>query len=366
VIRGDAHIANFGLFATPERRQVFELNDFDEASSAPWEWDVKRFATSVWLAALDAGLCTRRAEHETRHAVGVYRTTLASLLEMSVLDRYYLQGNARWLARMLDSKTYVLMRDAARKARRRTSDAVLERLTTSRMDGSLHIVDQPPIVMHSDAMPLDAARKLLSDYLASLRTDTALLMSRFTLVDVAIRVVGVGSVGTRCYIMLFTGPCDEPLFLQVKEAQRSVLDRYGGMPGFLADVVVRDETHEGFRVVTAQQILQSSSDPFLGYFRYAGRDFYVRQFRDMKGSVDAGSLPPKRFGKYATLCASLLARAHAQNRSAAFISGYMGTSEVFDRAIAKWAGAYQQQVERDFAAFKAAVASGRLPAQLGV
>ena len=366
VICGDAHIGNFGLFATPERRQVFELNDFDEASTAPWEWDVKRFATSVRLAALDAGLHKRRADRETRHAVRAYRTSLASLLELSVLDRYYHQGNARWLARMLDSKTYLLMRDAARKARRRTSDDALERLATSGTDGSLRIVDQWPIMMHSDVMSLDAARALMGDYLASLRTDIALLMSGFTLVDVAIRVVGVGSVGTHCYIMLFTGPSGEPLFLQVKEAQRSVLERYGGMPEFLRNIVVRSETCEGYRVATAQQILQSSADPFLGYFRYDGRDFYVRQFRDMKGSVDAGSLPRKRFGKYAKLCGSLLARAHAQNRSAAFIGGYMGSSAVFDRAIATWAIAYQQQVERDFTDFEAAVVSGRLPAQLGV
>ena len=298
-----------------------------------------------------------------------YRERLGTLLEMPVLQRFYYQGNARWLARMLDDTTYTVMRDAARKARRRTSEDALERLATVTEGWKHRIVEQWPIMMHTDDMTLDAARELMRDYLASVRTDIALLMTQFTLVDVAIRVVGIGSVGTRCYIMLFTGPSGEPLFLQVKEAQQSVLESYGGMPGFHAGIIGRDEADgvsEGFRIVTAQQILQSSSDPFLGYFRYDGRDFHVRQFRDMKGSVDSDALSPKQFGKYAVLCAGLLARAHAQNRSAAFIGGYMGTCDVFDRAIAEWAIAYERQVQWDFAAFEAAVASGRLAAQIGV
>jgi uncharacterized protein (DUF2252 family) len=361
VICGDAHIGNFGLFATPERRQAFELNDFDEAGTGPWEWDVKRFATSVLLAALDAGMRQRRSWRATRRAVRAYRRTLARLLELSVLERFYYQRSAGWLSRMLDDTTSSVVRDAARKARGRTSEQALERLATSVTNGGYRIIEQPPIMMHSDAMTIGVARDLVRDYIASVRTDVALLMSHFDLVDVAVRVVGVGSVGTRCYILLFAGPSGEPLFLQVKEAQQSVLETHGRIPQILPELDLREEAFEGYRVVTSQRILQSSSDPFLGYFRYDGRDYYVRQFRDMKGTVDMGTLSPKQFRKYARLCAVLLARAHAQNHAAAFASGYMGGGAVFDRAIATWARLYERQVQWDFAAFEAAVASGRLP-----
>jgi uncharacterized protein (DUF2252 family) len=365
VICGDAHIANFGLFATPERRQAFELNDFDEAGTGPWEWDVKRFATSVLLAALDAGMPQRNGYRATRQAVRAYRRTLARLLGLSVLERFYYQGDARWLSRMLDNPTSTVVRDAARRARGRTSDQALERLASRATHGGYRIIDQPPIMMHANAMTIDVARDLLRDYLASVRIDVALLMSQFELVDVAIRVVGVGSVGTRCYILLFAGPSGEPLFLQVKEAQRSVLESHGRIPQALPALELREEAFEGYRVVSSQRILQSSSDPFLGYFRYDGHDYYVRQFRDMKGTVDINSLSPKQFRKYARLCAVLLARAHAQNRLAGFTSGYMGKGAVFDRTIATWASLYARQVEWDFAEFEAAVASGRLPVLTG-
>ena len=360
---GDAHIWNFGLFATPERLQAFELNDFDEAGFGPWEWDVKRFATSVMIAAVETGSSQRRSVRVTRRAVRAYRRTLAHLLDLSVLERFYYQGDARWLSRILDRKTYSVVRNAAQKARTRTSEHVLERLATIRTNGRLRIVDQPPNVMHVDDVTVDVARVLMHDYLTSARPDVALLMSHFELVDVVVRVVGVGSVGTRCYILLFVGPSGESLVLQVKEAPRSVLETYGGYPQLLLNYDPREEAFDGYRVVTSQRILQSSSDPFLGYFRYDGRDYYVRQFRDMKGSVDIETLSPHRFGKYAGLCANLLARAHAQNRGAAFASGYMGRGKTFDRAIATWAWAYQRQVQWDYAAFEGAVASGRLPVQ---
>ncbi len=363
---GDAHISNFGFFATPERNQTFELNDFDEASNGPWEWDVKRLAASVVLGSTDAGLGPDAATAAAQRAVESYRTTLASLMTLTALERKVHQGGQAWLENTTDRDASKVVESTMRKARRQTSDRLLRRIVTDDRASAPRIVDQPPIMVHSDAIDLASMQPILDQYLRSVRGDIALLLSQFQLADVVLRVVGVGSVGTRCYIALLLGQAGEPLFLQVKEAMPSVLETHGGIHASLRDLAPTQRAFEGYRVVTAQRILQSASDPFLGYMEFDGRDYYIRQFRDMKGSFDLTALTPNQYVAYGRLCGALLARGHAQSPFAAAIVGYLGTKDVFDQAIATWATSYADQVRRDFAAFEEAVARGRLTVERDV
>ncbi|MGN6483824.1 MAG: DUF2252 domain-containing protein [Thermomicrobiales bacterium] len=364
---GDAHVANFGLYATPERALTFDLNDFDEASNAPWEWDLKRLAASAYLGALDAGVSADRARDSARASATGYRETLALMMEMTALERYYYRGETTWLTQTLDSDTQRMVRQTARRAMRNTSTRVLDKLDVETVDGRTRIVEQPPIVQHDPTVTEDLNRHLTNQYLRTVRADIAVLVSQFYVVETVLRVVGVGSVWTRCYIQLLEGPAREPFFLQIKEAQPSVLETYGGRPSRIHDRAIRPRSGvNGFRVISCQRTLQAASDPFLGYFEAAGRDYYVRQFRDMKGSLDLAALDAGQFEQYAHLCGALLARGHSQSATAGIIEGYLQESARFDDAVADWAVAYREVVERDFAAVEAAVASGRLPAERGV
>jgi uncharacterized protein (DUF2252 family) len=369
VADGDAHVANFGLFASPERRLLFDLNDFDEASIAPWEWDVKRLGASVVLAGRDIGMPEDACSSAVVGAVRSYRETMRELYEMSALERFYYRVETEDLEQVAQAESRKVLEQAERKARKRTSDKVLRSITTKDVDGRLRIVDQPPIVEHLHLAADDEIPDLLQAYKDTAAVDIAVLLEQYELVDRALRIVGVGSVGTRCNILLLTGPAGEPLFLQVKEAQPSVLVTYGGMPQHSPGrrVVARATTgREGYRVVTGQRVMQAVSDRFLGWFEHDGRDFFVRQFRDMKGSIDLATLTAPALNGYSRLCGRLLARAHAQSPDGAVIRGYLAKGESFDTAIATWSHLYADQAEQDHAALVAAVASGRLQAAEGV
>ncbi len=365
---GDAHVGNFGLFAAPDRRVVFDLNDFDEASNCPWEWDVKRMACSIEVGCRDNGISADNTRDAVLASVREYRERMSELWQQSALDRYYSRVDYELLMeRIKGSKQRKAIDRGVTKARRRTSERVLEKITTEGPEGQARIIAQPPILQRVDGYE-DRVKNILDRYSGTLRPDLALLLSQFTVIDYALRVVGVGSVGTRCFIVLLTGPTGTPLFLQLKEAVPSVLETYGGiknrpLPG-LGD---QDSHMAGYRVVSCQQTLQGASDPFLGWARGdLGFDYYVRQFKDMKGSVDLASLRAKPFRNYGRLCAALLARAHSQSPGAAGIAGYLGKSDSFDKAIANWCREYANQVERDFVELERSVKTGRLPAETGV
>ncbi|WP_454043074.1 DUF2252 domain-containing protein [Cellulosimicrobium sp. Marseille-Q8652] len=372
---GDAHVSNFGLFASPERRVVFDLNDFDEACDAPWEWDVKRLAASMYVGGRDKGMSEAECGDAARQSVRGYREALAELFARSALERFAFQVDTDTIEPFLLKEGRAEMRRTVRKARRRTSEQVVQKITARTADGGQRIVDQPPVTQHVDIASVEELTGLFESYREPLRADVRLLLGQFTLVDFVLRVVGVGSVGTRCYILLLEGPSGEPLVLQVKEAMTSVLSRYGGMPDALpADLApVGDVPSQGRRVVAAQRILQAHSDPFLGWVAVeaperTGRprtDFFWRQFRDMKGSVELDRLAPHQLTRYGELCGRVLARAHSQSPGARVALGYLGRSEAYDEAIARWSRAYADVVEQDYAALEAAAASGRVPAERG-
>ncbi|NYI71896.1 uncharacterized protein (DUF2252 family) [Naumannella cuiyingiana] len=371
---GDAHISNFGFFASPERTLLFDLNDFDEAGIAPWEWDVRRLAASIHIGGRDNGMSEPRCREATLAGVEGYRETLRELTELTATERFYVQVSSGDLEEKLSGRGLKITRKATSKARGRTSDQVLEKITTRDDHGDLRIVDQPPITRHVDHASLEDMNGLFRQYLGTVRADAAYLLAQFRPVDFVLRVVGVGSVGTRCYVLALEGPGGEVIFLQAKEAQPSVLQTYGGMPR----VIPAHETgefSEGRRVTAGQRILQAQSDPFLGHIvGYAGElshrntrvDYYWRQFRDMKGSIEPSRLDAADFGRYATLCGRLLARAHSQSPAGPAIAAYLGRSTRAAEALADWSAGYADTCEADFAALERAVADGRFPVDRGV
>lgn len=367
---GDAHIANFGMFASPERRLLFDLTDFDEVSTAPWEWDVKRLAASVVIGGREIGLSATACVESATSAVAAYRTVLRELYSRTALERYFFQVETDMLEKLVSPERRKVLTRTVKKARRRTSDQVLEKLVVVDDHGRQVIKDDPPIARHVGNVELDTLRDLYEQYHRTMLPDTALLMSQFRLVDFILRVVGVGSVGTRCFVLLFVGPAGEPLFLQAKEAPPSVLESHGREPTLIGERQSR--ISQGERVVTGQRILQAQSDPFLGWIESWGEgggeptDSYLRQFRDMKGSVDLTTLTGAEFQDYGRLCAAVLARAHSQSPGGAVVDGYLGRSDQFEMAVGHWAVQYADQAERDFKDLQSAVQHGRLPAEYGV
>lgn len=365
---GDAHVSNFGFFASPERTLMFDLNDFDETGIAPWEWDVKRLAASVHIGGREVGMGEDDCRSATVLAVAAYRESLRELMEMSALDRYYFRVDAERVRDMVRGKA---TRKALEKARARTADRLLDALAVRDEDGGgLRIIDDPPIARHAGHATREQVDDLYRDYLSTLREDSAWLLAQFRPVDFVLRVVGVGSVGTRCYVIALEGPAGEVLFLQVKEAEPSVLTTYGGMPSVITRGPEGAVHSEGHRVVAGQRILQAQSDPFLGHIiGFAGErrehdrvDYYWRQFRDMKGSIDPSQLDGEHFTAYGELCGRLLARAHGQSPGAAPAAGYLGGGGRFDESVADWAAAYADVCAQDYEELRAAVRSGRLPA----
>lgn len=350
---GDAHLMNFGGFATPERNLVFDVNDFDETFPAPWEWDVKRLAASLVLAARWRGFSSGQAREAANGAVARYREAVVGYADMPTIDVWYSQirysdlvqqaQTDRQLARLLD-------RDITR-AQKNTSEHVYGKITTT-VNGAIRIVDQPPLLSHLTQDLQAHGRGFLERYETTLREDYRALLGRFRTVDAALKVVGVGSVGTRCYIVLLLGEHGEPLFLQIKEARRSVLEAYAKPSRW---------RNNGERVVAGQHLMQAASDIFLGWARGPqGRDFYVRQLRDMKIAPELDHLDASGLTLYGRLCGRTLAHAHAKAGQAPPISGYLGSGTAFDDAIEKYALAYADQVERDYETFRGAARSGRI------
>lgn len=383
-ICGDAHIGNFGFFASPERHLVFDLNDFDEAATGPWEWDLKRMLTSVVIAGQHAGFDAKFVRNATLAAAKGYREFLRELVHLPMIDRYYFRSDEKRWASATNPEVLAVLDRAAKDAQEHTSYRVVRKLTAPDGSGVHRFVADPPVLTPVSHVVRANLAVIHQAYLGSVRNDIRVLLEQFTLTDVARRVVGVGSVGTRCFLMLFTGPIGEPLVLQVKEAETSVIETDGKIPqpadplevpsrdladdiaGDLADIpgsAGSDTPNQGLRVINNQRVQQAVSDPFLGYLRVNGHDFYVRQFQDMKGSIDASMLSRGVFPAYGWFCGRMLARAHAQSADAAFVSGYLGGSTKFDKAVTTWAHAYAEQSLADFHALEGAVATGRITAE---
>jgi uncharacterized protein (DUF2252 family) len=354
---GDCHLMNFGGFATPERALVFDINDFDETHPGPFEWDVKRLATSFVLAARWLGFGPADVRPPAVSAVASYRTTLARFADMTALETWYAKVTMDEVFEEYagDPKVLKLLRKSVDKALHSTTEHVFHQITAV-TDGKPRITDQPPLLFHADPSELDLERDVrpfFASYRGTLSRDREALFDRFHVTDVAHKVVGVGSVGTRCFVALFTGDQDDHLFLQVKEARPSVLEGPAGRSPF---------ANNGERVVEGQRLMQSASDIFLGWTRgMHGRDFYVRQLRDMKIAPNLTGYTPRALAAYGHLCGRALARAHAKAGAAAAISGYLGSTGVFDEAVADYALAYADQVEKDYELFRAATRAGRFP-----
>jgi uncharacterized protein (DUF2252 family) len=354
---GDCHLLNFGEFATPERHLTFDVNDFDETLPAPWEWDIKRFAASVAIAGREIGLGDGKARAVVGRTVRAYREALADFARMRALDVWYARLDANTLVRLAKHhSTQRLFRKTAKQARAHTVNHVFPRLTEV-TNGRRRILDESPRVFHpSHRKSFEAeTRSFLAAYRETLPMERRVLLDRYHLVDAAMKVVGVGSVGTRCSVALLLAADDDPLLLQIKEARPSVLEPYAGKSKF-AD--------PGERIVVGQRMMQAASDIFLGWARGEdGRSYYLRQLRDMKGAAHLDRMSWPDLVEYAGFCAWALARAHARTGDATRIAGYLGKSARFDRAIAEFAVAYADQNEADYAAFKKAVRAGRLHAE---
>lgn len=356
---GDAHVSNFGLYAAPHRSIVFDLNDFDEAAVAPAEWDAKRLITSAVIGGRHAGYPAKAIRRCVEQALVRYQRSLESMLEeMDVLERYYLRVEPEHYTGTVSKGLQAVIQKTISRARSRTSARVFKQITEIGPDGTPRLREAPPVLQHVDEDVEAFLVASIQEYLAAVPADIALLLSHFRVTDVALRVVGVGSVGTRCYLVILVGPNDTPLILQIKEATRSVLDEYGGwrQPESLTTAI--EANGQGVRVTDGQQILQAMSDVFLGSTRKDGRDYYVRQFHDMKGTIETEGMSPATFSDYVSACAVLLARAHSQSANASILRGYVGTSDAVHEAVAEWSYAYADKSLDDFHQLRAAADAG--------
>jgi uncharacterized protein (DUF2252 family) len=358
---GDAHLANFGVFASPDRRLVFDLNDFDETSPAPWEWDVKRLAASMAIAAQANDFRARDRRQIVLESVAAYRMAMAGFAAMGNLDVWYARFEVERVlaenAEKLKPRMVKQLEKGLTKARTKDSRSALSKLARV-VDGELRIVDRPPLIVPMDklaqgarrARMLTRLRRILDAYRDSLPAERRALLDQFELVDLARRVVGVGSVGIQAWIALSLGAGGEPLFLQIKEAQRSVLEDHAGASAF---------ANQGERVVVGQRLMQASSDIFLGWLR-ADCDYYVRQLKDWKLSADVARMRSDGMAVYGRMCGWTLARAHARTGDRVAIAAYLGSGDGFDRAILEFSEAYAEQNLRDFQAVDDAAAGGRI------
>jgi uncharacterized protein (DUF2252 family) len=372
---GDAHLSNFGIFGSAERRLIFDVNDFDETLPGPWEWDVKRLAASLEVAARGNGFTGRQRREIVMAAAGRYRQAMRVFAGMPNLEVWYARADMDELRAQFDSQLLARQRKAVDKglAKARTRDSMQEVAKLTRMvDGRPRIISDPPLLVPIDELTTGTenanveewSRGLLAKYRRTLETDRRYLLEQYQYCDLARKVVGVGSVGTRCWIVLMLGRDEsDPLFLQVKEAEASVLSRFVGASKY---------ANQGQRVVAGQRLMQAASDIFLGWQHVeAGvdgraRDFYVRQLRDWKFSVDIETMAPAGLRTYGELCGWTLARAHARSGDRIAIAAYLGNSDVFDRAITQFAEAYADQNERDHQSLVDAAAAGRVTAESGL
>jgi len=372
---GDAHLSNFGVFASPERRLVFDINDFDETLPGPWEWDVKRLAASMLIAAQDNGFPVKDQDQIVLDTVEAYRTAMAGFAQMKNLEVWYahldIDDTVKEFASQFKPKQVKRAEKTLAKARTRDSMSAFSKLTHV-VDGQVRIVSEPPLIVPIDDLAqgrerdqmFDELHERLRSFRATLQFDRRVLLEEFQLTDFARKVVGVGSVGTRAWIaLLFGQDGQDPLFLQMKEAEASVLEDFLTPSEF--------ENH-GERVVTGQHLMQASSDIFLGWLHVdAGldgreRDFYGRQLKDWKGSAEIDQMDPQALMTYGRLCGWTLARAHARTGDRIAISAYLGKGSTFDRAIVEFSHAYAEQNDRDYKKLAKAVKSGRITAETGL
>jgi uncharacterized protein (DUF2252 family) len=372
---GDAHLSNFGVFASPERRLVFDLNDFDETLPGPWEWDVKRLAVSMLIAASNNGYAVKDQERIVLDTVERYRSTIEQFATMKNLDVWYahldIENVMAEFGSQFKQKMVKRTEKALTKARTKDSMAAFSKLTQD-VDGQVRIVDQSPLIVPIEQLApgeereemFEGLRELTRSFRESLEFDRRVLLEEFRLTDFARKVVGVGSVGTRAWIALMMGrDGQDPLFLQMKEAEASVLEEFLGPSEF--------ENH-GQRVVTGQRLMQASSDIFLGWLHVAEgldgqpRDFYGRQLKDWKGSAEIEQMVPEGMTAYGKLCGWTLARAHARSGDRVAIASYLGRGDSFGRAILQFSQAYAEQNDRDYKELAKAVKSGRIIAQTGL
>lgn len=353
---GDCHLLNFGLFATPERNLIFDINDFDETLPAPWEWDVKRLAVSFAVAARTNHLSDAQARSAAVACVRAYRLRLRECSEMSPLDVWYDHLDAeRIIAMAPNAKIRKSRAQLMAQAQERLGDYLYPKIS-GEVGGRRRLIDQPPVLFHvfEEGRLHETVHEAMTAYRASLPEERRVLFDRYRLEDLAIKAVGIGSVGTRCFVGLFFSAENHPLLLQFKEAGASVLEPYAGKSVY---------ENQGQRVVTGQRLMQSASDIFLGWTHgRGGRSFYARQLRDMKLSAPVERATAAQMRLYADLCGRTLARAHAKSGDAALISGYLGKSDSFDEAVGAFSLAYADQTERDHAALVTAVRAGRLKA----
>jgi uncharacterized protein (DUF2252 family) len=373
---GDAHLSNFGIFGSAERRLVFDVNDFDETAPGPWEWDVKRLAASLEVAGRENGFTAKQRRDIVTAAVAGYRLAIRGFAVMTNLQVWYAHVDVDQLRADLDAQLSARQRKQLDLsiAKARTRDSMKEVAKLTRVTGGrLRIISDPPLLVPmTELIPADQDQaaftaqlgSLIAQYRRTLETDRRFLLEQFEVRDMARKVVGVGSVGTRCWIILMLGrDVSDPLFLQVKEAEESVLCRFVGASKY---------ANQGQRVVAGQRLMQATSDIFLGWQRtQAGldgrtRDFYVRQLRDWKFSLDVSTMIPAGLRAYGQVCGWTLARAHARSGDRIAIAAYLGNSDVFDRAIAQFATAYADQNERDHQALVDAAATGRITAEPGL
>jgi len=372
---GDAHLANFGGFASPERTFVFDLNDFDETLRGPFEWDLKRLAASFEVAGRHRGFDAKVRRSAVSAAIGSYREAMREFAGKGNLDVWYARLDLTTVLDDLraqnDKKQARAVERGAEKARTKDSLRAFAKLTEE-VDGERRIVSDPPLIVPIRELAADQdhdtveddVRALLRNYRSTLQDDRRQLLESFSYVDMARKVVGVGSVGTRCWIVLLTGrDSGDPLFLQVKEANQSVLEAHLGASSV---------ANHGQRVVEGQRLMQAAGDTFLGWIHIdagldgKGRDFYIRQLWDWKASADLETILPRGLGIYARLCGWTLARAHARSGDRIAIAAYLGGGKVFDDAVAEFSIAYADQNDRDFAALAEAVRSGRIEAKEGL
>ena len=361
-ICGDAHAANFGLYGDARGDLVIDLNDFDETVQGPWEWDLKRLAASLVLAGREAGADEDTCRGAAHGAVGAYRRTMRLLAGLPVLDAWNAIADEELVSHTDAHDLVGTLERVSEKARANTSGRFAAKSTERTDDGGRRFVDAPPVLRRVPDTEAAAVAGSLEGYLESLSEDRLPLLSRHAVHDVAFRVVGTGSVGTRSYVVLLLDHRDEPLVLQVKEARPSALLPHLVTAGFEAPAV----EHEGRRVVLGQKRMQVVSDSLLGWTSVDGRPFQVRQFRNRKGSVDPAALAADQIDDYGRMTGALLARAHSHSADPRLVGGYCGKSEELDEAMAAFAMAYADRTEADHADLVAAVRSGRLAAETGV
>ena len=360
IMDGDAHVNNFGLYGTPQRDIIFDLNDFDEATLGPWEWDLKRLVASVNVAARQNGMNRKERKAAVMDCVDGYRINAARLQSFGVLDTWYLHaypGRTNPVVN-IDPKARAVIDKCVAKAKRTDNHALLAKITERQGHGEVRFREDPPILTKVHKATREAVIDGLNRYASTLSRDRRYMLGRYQVIDVCHRIVGVGSVGTRAYLVLLFGNDDgDPLFLQVKEAIAPAHAPY--LPALPAEF--RDN---GNRVVMGQRSLQASSDVMLGHTQIGGRDFFVRQMKNLKASIPVEWLTGSAFNFYARACGTILARAHARTGDVARIAGYCGSSAVLDQALAQWAESYGDQTESDHAAFLDAIHRGDVEADL--